>query len=544
MTRRLLPLVLALALTPAAARAEAPPREEVFALVIGNNYSLDPEVRPLRYADDDAARVYELLSAVAGRAYLLTVLDAETQQAFPHLTAIARPPRLDALRAAMTDLAAAMRRARQAGRRTVLYFYFAGHGQVGADREGYLFLHDSRLTRSDLFREVIARSPADVNHVLIDACNAYYVVRSRGDGAPARAVRSFLAAESLTRYPGTGVIVSTNSAAETHEWGAWRSGLFSHQLLSALAGAADVDGDGRVTYQEVAAYITAANLNVRDPRARLAIYAQPPRADRRAALLDLARLRRVQPGEARPARGRIAGFLTLPEGMQGHYSVEDDRGVRYADGHKSAEQPLRLALLDRPRYHLRTGDREAVISLEEPGDVDADTLSFTESELRSRGSIDDSLRHGLYGIPFGRAFALGHTAAQAGEPEEVAAAPAAPVDEPGPAWYARRGTWKWTGVGLTVASLATGLTLQVLAGNTSDQLNGSGPITFAEAAALQRRASLERAGAGVALGVAGTAAVTTLVLFLLDHDWGRARRTSVGAAVAPGAAAVTFTRAF
>jgi hypothetical protein len=543
MSRRLVTaLVLLAALAgPRAARA-APPAEDIFALVIGNNASLDPAVKPLRYADDDAARAYELFAAVAERAWLLTVMDADTQQAFPHLVALAQPPRLDLVRAVMNDLVAAMKRSRAAGRRTVLYFYFAGHGQVGADREGWLALLDGRLTRSDLFRDVIARSPADVNHVIIDACNAYFVVAARGDGVPARAVRGFLAAESLARYPTTGVIVSTASAAETHEWSAYRSGVFSHELLSALAGAADVDGDGRVTYHEAAAAMAAANVTVRDPRARLAVFARPPSADRRAALFDLARLRRVAPGEPRPARGRVAGFLTLPQALTGHYFLEDDRGVRTVDLNKSGEQPLRIALLDRPRYYLRSGEREALIDLARPGDVDAGGLGFVDAPLRPRGSIEESLHVGLYAVPFGRAFALGHEAAQTPEAEE-GGAPAADVADA--AWYARLGTWKWVGAGLTVAALATGLTLQVLAANNSDRLGApGGTLTFRQAADLQHTASLQRAGAGAALGIAGTAAATTIVLFLLDHDWNRPRRTTIGAAPTPGGGAVTLRYAF
>jgi hypothetical protein len=50
----------------------------------------------------------------------------------------------------------------------------------------------------------------------------------------------------------------------------------------------------------------------------------------------------------------VAAYLDVPRELEGHYYLEDDRGVRYADFNKSREQPLRLALLDRPHYYLRT----------------------------------------------------------------------------------------------------------------------------------------------------------------------------------------------
>jgi hypothetical protein len=190
------------------ARAEA--GEEAFALVVAHNQSLDPTLRPLRYADDDGARFYEWVSSFARRTVLLAVLDEETQRTFPELGPRARPPTRAELVAVMHSLAEEMKQRRAAGRRTVFCFYFAGHGDVGTDRQGYINLVDGRFSRSDLYREIIARSPADLNHLIIDACNSYFLVNARGvqarQGTPEEAIRSFLSQESLDRYPQTGVV--------------------------------------------------------------------------------------------------------------------------------------------------------------------------------------------------------------------------------------------------------------------------------------------------------------------------------------------------
>jgi hypothetical protein len=544
------------ALTPtrllAAPPSPRPALAGVFALIVANNESLDPAVRRLQYADDDAARFHELMAALRANVRVLTVPDAETQRTFPGLAAVARPPTREALRRAMGELRDLMLEARKAGASTTFYFYFAGHGDVGSDREGFVHLLDGRFTRSDLFREVVGRSPADRNHVIIDACNSYFVVNARGHGH-LKAIRGFLTQESLDRYPNTGVVLSTATAAESHEWARYRSGIFSHQLLSGLLGGADVDGDGRIRYQELAAYVAAANLKVRDPRARVSIFARAPRADLRAPLLDLGLLARLRGDAARPAHGRVAGLLRLPAAFQGHWYLEDDRGVRYADFNKTAEHALALALLDRPFYYLRNDAQEARVALDGPGDVDGAALQLAPLPLASRGSVEESFRQDLYAVPFGRNFAQGHAAAETTEDDEPGPAIAAdvPVLAARP-WWGRLATWKWTTAAITVAGLATGITLQVLAANNADKLDRSGALTWREAQDLQSRVGWQRAGSGIALGIAGTAAATAIVLFLLDRDGPRsspppgapANGARVAGTVLPNGGGLTLQSAF
>jgi hypothetical protein len=550
MSRAFLTLVIAasaaLAVVVAPARAHAD--EKAFALVVAHNRSLDPGVPPLRYADDDGARFYEFIGSFAERARLLAVLDPATQRTFPELAQKAHPPTRQALREAMDELVAAMAEAHKAGHKTVFYFYFAGHGDVGQDREGYVNLVDGRFSRSDLFREVIARSGADLNHVIVDACNSYFLVNRRGaDGKRSadEAIRSFLAAETLDRYPNTGVVLSTASMAESHEWSRYQSGIFSHQLLSALWGGADVDGDGRVDYAELSAYVAAANLRVRDPRARLAIHARPPRLDRRAPLSDLAHLRRVQPGVSRPAPGRVAAMLEVPATMSGHFYLEDDRGVRYVDFNKSAEQPLRLAMLDRPYYYLRTDDREALIKLAAEGGpapatpVQAGALAFAEIPVRARGAVEESFRRDLYAFPFGKGFAAGHTAAFDVEVSVTGEGADVLPRAPAPAAL-RLSTWKWTSLAAGSAALAAGIALQVVSSQNQARLNDpAANLSFQAAHQLQTTANSQRLGAGVTFGVAGATLAASAVLFILDGIPAR-----VGVSAGPGTGSLSFSGSF
>ena len=84
-----------------------------YALVVGNSTSLTPGVRPLEFADDDAARYAELLDEVSNRVVLLTVLDPDAQQVHPGLAVRARPPDRRGVLASLSDLFAAMAKDRR-----------------------------------------------------------------------------------------------------------------------------------------------------------------------------------------------------------------------------------------------------------------------------------------------------------------------------------------------------------------------------------------------------------------------------------------------
>jgi hypothetical protein len=85
-----------------------------FAVIVGVNRSVDTHQIELHYADDDAARSFELMSALGARAQLLTRLDDNTARLHPQALAEARAPTLAKLEAAVKTLAADVSRARAA----------------------------------------------------------------------------------------------------------------------------------------------------------------------------------------------------------------------------------------------------------------------------------------------------------------------------------------------------------------------------------------------------------------------------------------------
>jgi hypothetical protein len=162
-------------------------------------------------------------------------------------------------------------------------------------------------------------------------------------------------------------------------------------VRSALAGAADVNGDGRVEYSELKAFIAAANLRVDDPRARIQLFAQAPARDRSAPLADLSR------------RSELS-YLMLPSEMAGRFHIEDERGIRRLDLHKEKDRALAIALPAGHSYFLRSIDQEAEFAPKAGQIVDAAQLEFREKAIASRGSVEESFRDHLFETPFGPKF--------------------------------------------------------------------------------------------------------------------------------------------
>jgi hypothetical protein len=381
-----------------------------FALIVGSNEPASKTQKSLRFADDDAARMAELWLELGAEVELLTVFDQSSQARFPKLVKRAEQPTKAELDKAWERLRTKMVAAVDQGREVELLIYYAGHGDVGPDGQGFLNLaNGDTLTRADLFSNLLTASPADHNHVIVDACRSEQFVLSRGEWKSDRgpedygdSVREYLDGNHLGAHPNTGVVLARSADQQTHEWERWEGGIFTHELLSGLRGGADLNGDGHIEYSELGAFVSAANSGVADPRARLDVAVHPPRGDERAPLITHDRVsdRRV---------------LLLAGSDSGRYSLEDTRGVRLADLHHASGQPayLRLPTGDLFLYrHDADGNRigEAEIAEHDAGVVALGRLEFHEPQSDVRGPLDDSLRAGLFKVAYGSGFYSGYTA--------------------------------------------------------------------------------------------------------------------------------------
>lgn len=328
-------------------------------------------------------------------------MDRETQESYPGLAAIARPPTLVELRQAVAAIGESIRRSRQAGDRNVLFVFFSGHGSVTDSGTPVLALLDGGITQEILYQDILDKLPADYVHIFVDACHAEAVVRPR-DGqavevnvAPA-AAQNFLVRSTLARFPRAGAIVAASTAAQAHEWDALRHGVFTHELLSAMRGAADVNGDRRIEYSEVYAFMGAANRLVGDPRARLDVVARPPDIDRRVAILDLSRL----------SRSRVV-WLTGITRAAGFLQIDDAEGHRLVSLRAEAELVADLALPAGTTIYVRAGARETHFRRGAGDVVPFQSLAFQSAGENARGALGDALRRGLFATEFGRRYYTG-----------------------------------------------------------------------------------------------------------------------------------------
>jgi hypothetical protein len=377
---------------PAAAKdmnSAAPPRPARFAIILGVNQGVDANTRPLRYADDDAAAYLELFRALGARTYVLSRFDDGTQRLHPQAVAEAFDPRRRELEALLAQVSADVARARKRGVSTVVYFIYAGHGGVENGR-GYLMLEDSRLYGADLEKLVVDGLGGTETHFIIDACYSVFLALSRGPGGERHEAHGFSTLGGLAERPGVGLLLSTSSARESHEWSEFQAGVFSHEVRSGLLGAADADGDGRISYREIAAFVERANSPIPNERFRPDVYAREPAAS--PMLLDL--------------RAGLARRLEMDGGHPGHYFIEDARGVRLADFNNARGQRLHVIrpAVEGPLY-LRTdaerpdgGDVEYVMDAA-PAVLRFEDLRAQPSATAVRGAAQDAFRL-LFSLPF------------------------------------------------------------------------------------------------------------------------------------------------
>lgn len=471
------------------ARAAEPVASE-FALIIGVNTASESRLQPLRYADDDAARYRDLFRAVGARTYLLSTLDENTRRLHPEAAAEALPPRDRQLDRTVEVLAADVARAQRSGHAATLYVVYAGHGEVEGDT-GYLTLEDGRLTGAALAARVLNRVRADRSHVIVDACSSYLFALGRGESGKRRPIQAGFSrlGGNLVEDRDVGLLLSTSSARESHEWAAFQAGVFSHEVRSGMFGAADADGNGIVSYGEMAAFISRANQSIPNEKYRPEVFWRPPRGS--AALVDL--------------RAALARRVEIAPDDDGHYYLEDPSGVRLADLHKGRKtvhllRPQGAA----PRHYLRRtrDDREFVLPTS-AGVVTTAALAPQEPHVNTRSAAHEAFS-AIFQLPFDQ-----------GVVDEVLARQEGLLAEPTEAEAPRASRRRVAGVALLgVSALAAAggtwayLSARSLRGSIDAQ--SSQEMVTATNERIESRNRL----AAAAIGAAGAAALAGTLLWL------------------------------
>ena len=379
-----------------------------FALVIGNNAAPreKPDLPALRYADDDAARFASLIDRVTDDVVILSRLDTDTQRRFTGLAARTRPPSLLEVGLAVESLAKKLKAARADDVRTRVYIYFSGHGDYDSRGAPFLALEAGSLTQADLFETILPRLQADRVHLIVDACNAAAMVGTRGlfdeeteaETVPAREFEASLEGAKLDAFPHVGALLASTAGKAVHEWSRLESGVFTHEVLSGLQGAADINGDRIVEYSELLAFVSSANSMIVNEKARPSVVARPPVSDQRAPLIDLS--------ETKDAR-----WLVGRPGSLGRFFIELDSGLRYLDAHFTGDHQVAMLLPAGATAYVRTPSKEARIEGTAER-VRLESLVFSDRRLAQRGAIADSFQRNLFARAYGRPYYSGYVDSQ------------------------------------------------------------------------------------------------------------------------------------
>ncbi len=315
-----------------------------------------PAERPLRFADNDAKRVRDVMVSLGG---------VRSDHAF----FVNEPSR--------GDLYAAIDRAKSEAQRhradeVTLVFYFSGHG----DRDA-LHLGNDRVLVSDLSTK-LAEVPATLRIAITDACRA---TREKGFSSDEPFA---ISATMIPQASGQVWLHASSDGEAAQESDELQGAIFTHAWLNGLRGAADANGDARVTLDESFAFAHSQTL-IRSAKSSGVL--QKPEA--------VVSLREAAPVVLTQTPAKMA-TLALPVAKDTHFLV-------YSAGAKSVLSELwglpdrRLMLRVPPgRYvvHKRIGASGAIaqIAIGEGEARSLDERDFTASSLEAvarKGDSDD-----------------------------------------------------------------------------------------------------------------------------------------------------------
>jgi hypothetical protein len=347
-------------------------------------------------------------------------------------------------------------------------------------------------------------------HIIVDACASYYLAYSRGPGGERRPLTNFQDSDLLLADPRVGLLLSTSSARESHEWEGFQAGVFSHEIRSGLYGAADADGDGRVSYREIAAFVSRANEAIPNERYRPDVHVRAPRQS--DTLLDL--------------RRGLGRRLEIDGAHAAHYYVEDARGVRLLDVHNGPHQSVSLLrpAPNGPVFVRRTGDDAEFVVPLSPEVVSIADIEPSPARVASRGAAHEAYNL-LFSLPFDRDAVDAYRPPLERAPEQTGQASDAANH--------RRRLLGWGALGLGGIGAGLGIALDVAALAVS---GGTSP-SESQRVVAQRNGRIDalNTAAGVSYVAGGAAAATGLVLLLWPDSHLQVTASSSAAVVGYGA---------
>ena len=258
----------------------------------GSKLGLSAE-RPLKFASTDATRVRDVVVSLGG---------VKPENAF----VLAEPSR--------AQLFAAVDRARVEAQKhrsdeVTLIFYFSGHGDHDA-----IHLGDDRVLLTELSAK-LGEVPAGLRIAVTDACRA---TRDKGFSADEPFA---ITATNVPQATGQVWLHASSDGEAAQESDELQGAIFTHAWINGLRGAADANGDARVTLEESFAFAHSQTM-IRSAKSSGVL--QKPEA--------VVSLREAAPVVLTETTAHMA-TLSLPQGRDAHFLV-------YSSGAKSVLSEL------------------------------------------------------------------------------------------------------------------------------------------------------------------------------------------------------------
>ena len=242
-------VVTLLALTLAAGAAPAAANEFGVAVIVGNRTYADDRVPEVAYAHNDADAFYRFVVGTLGFSPD-NVVDLRD----------ATKARMESAFGSRGNERGQLWRWVEADGGSDVVVFYSGHGVPGiSDGRGYLLPVDANPDTAeingypiDVLYENLGKVPHRSVTVFLDACFS----GASGDGGRLIAGASPVYVEAdVSGLPGLTVLTAA-TGKQLASWDAGaRHGLFTEHLLEALYGAADADGNGRVSAAETKLYL-------------------------------------------------------------------------------------------------------------------------------------------------------------------------------------------------------------------------------------------------------------------------------------------------
>jgi hypothetical protein len=359
MRRSALAILVLVLSSSAAFAAPATPRLRRYLVVAGVDDGGGGRAR-LRYARADARSLAQVLFQLGGADRADAVIMDEPSPA--------------ALLAGLRQAAARVKEGAAEGVQRQLLFYYSGH----SDEEG-LLLGGQRLGYLEL-RKAIDAVPAEVRVAILDSCASGAFTRLKGGTYAA----PFML-DTSSRMTGHAYLTSSSATESAQESDRIGASFFTHYLVSGLRGAADVNGDRKVSLNEAFKFASDETL-ARTERTR----GGPQHASYDFNLAGTGELTITDVSQT------TSGLVLGPE-VSGRVSVRQANGTLVAELNKLSGRSVELGLEPGEYVVVMDGREmiyEAPVALKNGQRADVARLNFhtvkrVEVALRGNGPVEE-----------------------------------------------------------------------------------------------------------------------------------------------------------